>query len=716
MKSFTVLLFTFLLSQAVMAQSHPRLYINTDRLTKIKAAIQVNSSHHKLAFTELKARVDKKDYSIYGGENSGYQMSYLAREAAMMYLLTDDSQYATLAYQTLQKVYTTENTEVRLPSGDAESVNGVKGKDYGLSRAMMCLAFGIAYDWCYNGWTAEQRTWVKSKLTIALDDWPTYSHTNLGGTMGSNWVAVCRGGELVAMLAAEEETARASRFGKLKSDLVTHMKNGYGDMGISQEGNAYCEYAGHFLLSAVHALSSIGDNTLANQVKNHAFWNRAMYSHSFQGQGRKLLMMGVDGTSNYDEGWASLVLGTAPADQLPYLTFWYDRHLGKSSVRSSANRYDFERAGTTWSLIYYPEDVTALNPLSAHPKSLADNRGYYFFRNRWQDENDIMISLHADAHRHDKAWDQSEAGALGILAYDTRFVGGPGKDRTATNYSMLLVDGKSPNDTYKGENISFDQQEDGGYLVVGGGTQYSGLGISSYQRHTAVKFLGGNRAIVAILDKISDESNHVYTFNLNIGDENGNDNVTSSSGTEQQCKYFLLNGKNRGYIKGWVLSPTDAALTVSDPVQVKTASTANAEILVVMLIDSGSAATAQITGSGTDAKLTVLSHDIQVVDGKIQITGPSSSIRDRENSTIMTKATSSYLIPVSLNLSSAQTVKAALYDLCGSKVADLGNQLLTQGKHTFSYSLDHRTISKGVYFLCVQSQNSYLFSSKVILK
>ncbi|MFP4241940.1 MAG: hypothetical protein ACLFQB_11100 [Chitinispirillaceae bacterium] len=711
------LLITVFTAVALYAQSHPRLFISSERLSEIKSAIETDDSHHNLAFAQLKARVDQNDYSIYNETNTGYQMSYLAREAAMMYLLTDDETYSTIAYETLQKVYSSENDQVRIPSGSAESVNGKSGKDYGLSRAMMCLGFAIAYDWCYSGWTQEQRDWVYGKLITALDAWPDYSHTNLGGTKGSNWVAVCRSGELIAMLAAEEETGRESRFGRLKSDLVSHMQSGYGDMGVTQEGTGYLEYAGHFLLSAVHALRSVGDNTLYNEARNHSFWNLAMYTHSFQGQSRKFVQSGVSHTSNYDEGWSSLALGLTPDEELPYVVYWYDRHIGKLADRSESKKYDCDRAGTVWSLIYYPENITPEDPVTAHPRSLEDNRGYYFFRNRWENNDDILVSMHADAHHHDKAWDQSEAGALNLMAYNTRFIGGPGKDRDAEKYSMLLVDGKSPDDKKCGETVSFEQWEDGGYAVIDGGDQYSGLGIDSYRRHIAVRFLSDNSAIIAVLDKISDDQEHDYTFNLNIGDEKGNDDVTITDGTEQQRSYFLLSGRNEGFVKGWAVTPSEASITAADPIEVTPARSADAELLVVMHVGSGEAPTAEFSGSGLESTVKILSHDIAIVDGKIEITGPTTqSIRRPKAAAESFELTSQgHMFRAVMDISSSQRISGGLYDLAGRKVFSFAKRNLERGTHNLSYRIPRGKLSKGMYMLRIDSDNGNLLQTNYLV-
>ena len=71
---------------------HPRLFVTQKRIEQIQAAIQVPDSHHQQAFNALKTRVDQADWRIYDfPPDSGrwnYYRSYLAREAALLYLIT----------------------------------------------------------------------------------------------------------------------------------------------------------------------------------------------------------------------------------------------------------------------------------------------------------------------------------------------------------------------------------------------------------------------------------------------------------------------------------------------------------------------------------------------------------------------------------------------------------------------------------------------------
>ncbi len=85
----------------------------------------------------------------------------------------------------------------------------------------------------------------------------------------------------------------------------------------------------------------------------------AMLTHTFSDEHRKMLMTGVAHSGNYNEGWTSLLLHLAPDDQLPYYKYFYDRHMGDLAGTAERYRYDGQRVGTVWALLYYPEDIKA---------------------------------------------------------------------------------------------------------------------------------------------------------------------------------------------------------------------------------------------------------------------------------------------------------------------------------------------------------------------
>jgi len=594
------------------SETHPRLYVDATRISQIKAAIQVAGSHHQQAFNAMKARVDQNNWRVYDDDPNdtvwNSARSHMAREAAFMYLLTNDSKYAQISYNALYDIYNNVDPSNRLPSsGD------------GIGRATVGRNFALAYDWAYNGWTQDQRNYIKGKLDLSLDSWVTYSHANLNDpTKASNWVAVCRGAELVMMLAAREEQTRSSRYSDLKNWLNLNLQNGYGNLGVTQEGIGYSNFGGTYLVPAVYALRSVGDTSLDASFNSKAFWQQAMYAGSFAmnpyGE-RDFLQSGVSSgayLSYYDEGWASLLLGSVPQDQLPYYRYFYDRHTGIYAPGTPAEKFDEDHGGTVWSLIYYPENGTSVNPTGIFSQAVSDeDRGAYFFRNHWQDANDVLVSIMADTVNHSHAWDQSEAFNLGLIAYNTHFIGGPGKEDISTSnpgvFSGLLVDGEAQlNQKTTGTKEFFSSNPDGGgYVIVDGGQKYSSLGLSSAKRHFLVDFsTNTGTTILSTLDRIQDESNHSYTWQLNVGDDVSNAGVSVSSGSEGGLSTFLLSGKNSSYLKGWVMYPTNASIAAGDPLKVIT-SGANADIWVAMVLGTGTPLQGTVTGTGLNAVLQV---------------------------------------------------------------------------------------------------------------
>ena len=599
---------------AKAAENHPRLFIDKERIKQIQWAIQVPQSHHQQALSALKSRVDQQDWRVYDFDlndgNWNYARSYLAKEAAFLYLLTNNKKYAQVAYKAIEAIYNEPDLDNRLPN-----------KGYGLSRATVGRNIAIAYDWAYHGLTVQQRDYLKKKINLALDAWLDYQHVNLRNPlMASNWVAVCRGGELVMMLATYAEEKRSQRYQQLKQWLKTHLSNGYGELGLSQEGIGYTGYAGIFLLPAVYALRSVGDTELDSYFQNLDFWKLIMYAGAFlmnETTEREFLQSGVSHAGIIDEGWASLLLASVSPSQLPFYRYFYDYHTGVHAPGTPEEKFDERRGATVWSLIYYPESTPSFDPTGIYPSAMSDQkRGAYFFRNRWQNENDILLSIMADVDHHGNAWDQSEAFQLGLLAYQTRFIGGPAKERKPDVYSSLLVNGKAKvTGKNTGQQKFFTSFSDGGYVIIDGGEKYESLGLSKVQRHLLVNFNQNNgTAIITTLDKIQDDEINDYTWQLNLGNETNDGDIISTVSKENGLNTFVLRGKNNSYLKGWIIHENPVKVISGDPLQVNF-SGSNTNIWVVMILGQGIPPVATVEGTGMETKLKI---DHTVIDYNAQ--------------------------------------------------------------------------------------------------
>ncbi len=575
------------------------LFMTEARVAEMRQAIARPRTHHAEAFAAMKARVDEGSLRPYEpgfhADNNAYLASWRAREAAMLYRLTGDRRYAQAAIQSLR-----EHTRDAGTSGS------------GLARAQTSAGHAIAYNWAGEAWSAEDRRWVEDRMKTALDAWPRFGHPNLGHSRGSNWVAVTRGGELILLLGAGEQVARADRLNFLVRELERHIQSGYGSIGMSQEGVGYMSYGASFLFSSALALESRGDSRLTDRLRRIEPWKSLMFAGAFSYTGRhddraRFLQSGVAGGNFYEEGWASLTLGLAPEEVLPYVVHWYDRHTGVRNPRPPAIKYDSHRAGTTFALIYYPERLESRDPTGAWPPAVGDNRGYYFFRNRFADANDIQISVMADTNHHSHAWNQPEATAINVLAFGNHFIAGPATEREPQYYSTLHVDGQNNrggNDT--GERILFEPDDRGGYVIVGGGRKYAELGLSKLHRHARVDFtVQPSTAVFSTLDLIEADGTHTYTWNANVGPRDDDEGIRVASAQEGGRPAFLLTGANQGYVKGWVLHPADARIEAeAGRLQIHTRGQ-NAQIWVAMAVGQGTPPAGAVQGQGLQSVLQV---------------------------------------------------------------------------------------------------------------
>ena len=589
----------------------PRLFLSDARLGELKKLVRTKGTHENAAYQVMKARVDSDDllaaYPTGGGGK--YEPGFRAREAALLSLLaaneSEAKKYAGLSYEMTAKA----------AGGDIDKSHNQPGRKvsmadgYGLARAMIGMNVAITANWMQQSWSDEQNKAALVGIKKALDAWPKYGHANFGRDRASNWVAVCRGGELVMLLASGEKKSRSKRFAFLKKELLHHMKSTFGNLGVGQEGAGYIEYPGQFLLPACYAAAELGDDDLLKAARGIEWWKMVMYAYSFQprtsGDGdRRFLQWGV-AIRGPEEGWLSLLLNLVPKKELPHYLWWYDRFAGrKAKTVGGHTAFDSHRAGTTWSLIYYPSALESRDPTVLYPPAVHDDHGFAFFRNRWQDENDLQILAASDDIHHRNAWDQPDNLALRLLGQNAGFISGPGKSRDVGGFSMLLVDGKlggKSASSYTGKTKTFEANDSGGFLVADAGKMASVWEIQSAERQTLVRFgpAQSNTGVISTLDRIKSEKSHTYIWQANLGAPGGDKDIKVSATTEAGRPGFLLEGGN-GWVKGWVLSPKGARINAADPLQIETKGS-DADLWVVMFTGQGVPPRATIKGEGLDS-------------------------------------------------------------------------------------------------------------------
>lgn len=567
MKAGIAWIFALVAAAAFAAEPHPRLFFKEAALAPVRTAVAVPGSHHAEAWARLRARVEN-GLAAYDGR-PGYRASALAREAAFAWRLTREPAFAELAYRTL----------VASRAADEDQPDN----GYGLSRAMMAVGYALAYDACHDAWTPAQRAEILGILRAAADAWPGFRHANVETPhRGSNWVGVTRGGELLQHLAARGDGDygdRAERIALCVRDLAQHLETAYGPSGWTQEGPGYLEYTFGFLAPAVYAARAAGFAELGARFDAIAWHRLAAHTFSFR-ENHAQLQSGVAGPVSTDEGLASLIWPTVPAAERGAYRFFYDRHLGVKALRPT---YDARRAGTVWAMLFYPADVPEAEPVARPLFDAA--KGAYFFRNRWRDRDDVLVSLVTRADSHSHAWQQAETWQTAIMAFDTTFAGGPGKERGPEFFSKLLIDGRTERRVpeHGARELGAEAWAHGGGAVVSDAAANFGLTVA--KRRFAVDF--APRDGVAAVIRIDDELAHATPFSptwqwrpeagVRLEVLPARDGVPAG---------FVMHGRN-GWLRGWIVAPAGAEITATDRVAVTLPAQRDVRFRAVLALGQG---------------------------------------------------------------------------------------------------------------------------------
>ncbi len=527
----------------------PRLHLTESKVRALRQQVARPGSAHAQMLERLRA-LAARDTAAAGN----YERAYVATGAAMLARISGEKAWCAKAYRALR-----ESDEVQ----GAERYTPEEG--YGLARATVASGFAYAYDWCTGDWAASERDWVRAKLQASLVAWVAFRHANVEAPhRGSNWVAVCRAGELLALLALGEETRHADRFAQIKEDLRLHMTN-FDEYGVSQEGIGYTGYGGIFLLRALLALRAIGDRTLEEEAARHAWWKQAMYSGTFAsaGGGRLWMGSGVSANGIGDEGWASLLLAFPPPAERPYFQWWYERHAGLRADLPAERRWDWRREGVVWALLFYDERVREKDPSGHYPAAIAGRHGLLLARNRWRDDDDILVSLAADTAWHSHAWDQPEALQWRLIGFGQSFVVGPEKNRGGRYFSSVTVDGEAVAPKARGTTGRLESFRVEGRQIratAGGGTQYESLGVTA-RREMEIDFAADSGATIRLRDTLRAASPREFAWQLNVGDPAGDGGIQvtpwGEAGFRLAGRDGILEAKATGH----------SALRLGDPVQ-----------------------------------------------------------------------------------------------------------------------------------------------------
>ena len=582
--------------------TRPRIILTPTHLTFIRKQIN-QSGHAREVFKAL-----MKSIYTYRPDNS-FNYCWPARDAALLYAITRNSRYVDIAYLALNA------NRVNYTIYDNSAIK--------LRFSLSTMARAQTFDWAYDGFTVEQQREQISDFQYAASIFASYSgriissilsilsiftiddHSRDPNDKASNWIGIVKAGELILHLTLygeegypNDQAERRVLF--LLNELKLHLDHSYSASGYMQEGLGYIAYTLPILAPAVYLAKDMGISVFDEAWSRPDWHNLALHTISLRKQ-RNSLQFGVADSTYSHNGFLPFIFNSTNDTNIKAALKWlYDRTMG---INSSSPAYDGKDKSAA--LLYYPYEIPVQHPSLAYPRTtsmISDNiAGFYEFRNRYQDQNDVLIALMNRNTRHN-GWNAEETFALSIISHDTTWARMPGKEFKLYNltrkFSTPLIDGW-PREPPKGKKGGYTKvakpftDQGGGYVSIDSSVNFN---ITLAQRDILVDMITRDSidTIIAIQDQFADTSSHAWHWQLSP--DPAETNITLEN--ENNLSTFIIRGRNESCLKGWLYNYQDATYNNTKDVLriIKYGDSANFKI--VMALGMGAQPIAYRTGNG----------------------------------------------------------------------------------------------------------------------
>jgi hypothetical protein len=351
-------------------------------------------------------------------------------------------------------------------------------KPSGALRAGPSLGwYAVGYDLCYDGWDPAYR----KKIAQAIANYDQGRNQSLPELVrgsrhhpGSNHWGMQVGGGAMALLAVYKDPGvNSDEIAKLlpvsQKAMIRNLTEGFGDGGYFREGDGTGSMSSHIVfLAALDAWRNVLGKDfitprpnaqwtslrwmLGTVVKNGKprFHSRDGYPHNVWDRD------GISGGAYFGTGFA-----VATPEQKAAWLWFYNQFFKAHDIK---NDVPYDTIGiyphqSVMAYVNWPLGLEPVNPAECIPRASVDHKyGYCMFRNRWQDANDIVITVLTQRPRGHTS--KKEIGPIWITAYgrDHRWGELTGKIRhfqvmqdgsamVATDSGSLAVDFSGKSDT-----------------------------------------------------------------------------------------------------------------------------------------------------------------------------------------------------------------------------------------------------------------------------
>ena len=290
---------------------------------------------------------------------------------------------------------------------------------YGALRSGPSLGWtALGYDLCYDGWDEEYR----KKVALALQNYNEGRNMSLAELVrgsrhmpaSNHWGMQVGGGALAVLAIMNDPGVDMKKIGPLlevsQKSMIRNMTEGFGDGGWFAEGDGTGSMSSQItFIPALQAWKVAGGQDFISprpnaqwmtlkwifltvpRGDNMDFPKRGAYPHNVWTRD------GISGGGYFSEGF-----GGVTERQRAALLWFYNQHL-KHVDQKNGTPFDTPSPyphHAILAFVNWPWDTEERNPAEVIPRAARDSKyGFYMFRNRWQDENDVVISVQTKSTR-----------------------------------------------------------------------------------------------------------------------------------------------------------------------------------------------------------------------------------------------------------------------------------------------------------------------------
>jgi hypothetical protein len=541
MKNIFFFLIVLAIASSLAAQNadtvfkHPRGIINISTQQTIRERVQ------REPYKSLLSKFEKKTL-----ENVGNDQRIITRATAYG-ILQNMLDLAFLHTMTAQQTYA-DQAFGYIDQCTSDSGFWLNPMSFGLSRARFLRICAIVYDLCFNAWNTAQRQKISQRLIDCAFSINSTFGFEANYAQESNWMGVRYGAIFLATFVADDYSSIGGRRSPLnalnwdsRERLRDHIRVNINPNGWSAESLGYHFFAWSFITPAIAAFQNNLPGNKATKIENyapHALNSVLALTSSIvniagaNGKGVKADLS--DDNLGISPDLFLQVIPIYPASQLPVIKWMVD-YLKDENLVNSIFYY----------AAYYPEDIQSENPATRGLLNYIEPlQGAVVFRNRFQDENDIVATFTTTSKRV-RAHQSGDNLTFRILGLDNIWVIGAGRTgQYAGQTNLFPFDTISKKGNYisgsLGKLLDYKFLHDGSGFAKGTG---SCMGVEDHIRYFQADYSKKSGAEAVFV--INDQSKNGKTWRLNTPEFNK---------VESTADGFMITAPNGATLKAIIIN------------------------------------------------------------------------------------------------------------------------------------------------------------------